>query len=146
MTKPNGMHHLAITTADIKTQITFFSDVLGTELVALYWMHGVEGAWHGFVKLNDHCSIAFVQTPDIPKIPREIGRSHAGNPGAPCAGGVMQHLALNVDSDDELIALRDRIRSRRHRVRADRSWLLQVNLLRRSGVLQPGDLAVGSGD
>ena len=32
MTKPNGLHHLAITTADIKTQIAFFSDVLGTEL------------------------------------------------------------------------------------------------------------------
>ena len=48
MTKPDSLHHLAITTADIKTQIAFFSDVLGTELVALYWMHGVKGAWHGF--------------------------------------------------------------------------------------------------
>lgn len=112
MTKPNGVHHLAITTADIKTQIAFFSDVLGMELVALYWMHGVKGAWHGFLKLNDHCSIAFVQTPDIAQIPREIGRSHAGNPGAPCAGGAMQHLALNCNSEDELLALRDRIRSR----------------------------------
>src|SRR5271170_7911375 len=112
MTKPDGLHHLAITTADIKTQIAFFSDVLGTELVALYWMHGVKGAWHGFVKLNDHCSIAFVETPDIAKIPRTIGSTHAGNPGAPCAGGAMQHLALNVRDDDELIAMRDRIRSR----------------------------------
>ena len=112
MTKPNGLHHLAITTADIKTQIAFFSDVLGTELVALYWMHGVKGAWHGFVKLNDHCSIAFVQSPEIPKIAREIGKTHSGNPGAPCAGGAMQHLALNVRDDDELLAMRDRIRSR----------------------------------
>ena len=112
MTKPNGLHHLAITTADIKTQIAFFSDVLGTELVALYWMHGVKGAWHGFVKLNDHCSIAFVQSPEIPKVAREIGKTHSGNPGAPCAGGAMQHLALNVRDDDELLAMRDRIRSR----------------------------------
>ena len=42
----NGVHHLAISTADIKAQIGYFSDVLGMELVALYWMHGVEGAWH----------------------------------------------------------------------------------------------------
>ena len=46
MTKPNGLHHLAISTGDIKRQIEFFSDVLGMELVALYWMHGVQGAWH----------------------------------------------------------------------------------------------------
>ena len=49
MTTVNGVHHLAIATKDIKTQIEFFNDVLGCELVALYWMHGVEGAWHGFM-------------------------------------------------------------------------------------------------
>jgi len=109
---PNGVHHLAITTQDIKAQIAFFSDVLGMELVALYWMHGVAGAWHGFLKLNGHSSIAFVQTPDIAKIPRTIGVTHAGYAGAPCAGGAMQHVAFNVDTLDELLALRDRIRSR----------------------------------
>ena len=44
----NGVHHLAISTKDIKAQIEFFSDVLGAELVALFWMHGVPGGWHGF--------------------------------------------------------------------------------------------------
>jgi catechol 2,3-dioxygenase-like lactoylglutathione lyase family enzyme len=112
MVKPNGVHHLAIATSDIKTQIAYFTDVLGMELVALYWMHGVKGAWHGFLKMNDHSSIAFVQTPDIARIPRQIGSTHAGNPGAPCAGGAMQHLAFNCDTEDELLALRDRVRSR----------------------------------
>jgi len=112
MSKANALHHLAITTADIKKQIEFFSDVLGMELVALYWMHGVEGAWHGFLKLNDDSSIAFVQTPDVGKIPPQVGVTHAGNPGAPSAPGTMQHLALNVDTDGELLVLRDRIRSR----------------------------------
>ena len=65
MTSTNGVHHLAIATKDIKAQIDFFNDVLGCELVALYWMHGVEGAWHGFMKLNDSCSIAFVESPEI---------------------------------------------------------------------------------
>ncbi len=112
MSRPNGLHHLAITTADIKGQIEYCSDVLGMELVALYWMHGVEGAWHAFLKLSDHASIAFVQTQDVGKIASTIGVTHAGNPGAPCAAGTMQHLALNVDSEAELLALRDRIRSR----------------------------------
>jgi len=36
MAKPNGIHHFAICTADIKAQIEYFTDVLGMELVALY--------------------------------------------------------------------------------------------------------------
>jgi len=112
MTSPNGVHHLAVATSDIKTQITFFNDVLGCELVALYWMHGVEGAWHGFMKLNDHCFIAFVETADIKTIDRTIGLTHAGSGAGACAGGAMQHLALNVDTLDDLLAMRDRIRSR----------------------------------
>jgi len=112
MTANNGIHHLAIATKDIKAQIEFFNDVLGCELVALYWMHGVEGAWHGFLKLNDACYIAFVETPDIAEIDRTIGVTHAGSAGTPCAGGAMQHVAFNVDSLDALLAMRDRIRSR----------------------------------
>jgi catechol 2,3-dioxygenase-like lactoylglutathione lyase family enzyme len=110
--KANGVHHLAICTADIKAQIGFFSDVLGMELVALYWMHGVEGAWHGFLKANDLCYLAFVQTDAIKDIPIEYGKTHAGSGALPSAPGTMQHLALNVDTLDELLNLRDRIRSR----------------------------------
>ena len=111
MNRANGVHHLAIATADIKKQIAFFSQILGMELVALYWMHGVEGALHGFLRMNDRSAVAFVQTPDIAEIDREIGKTHAGNPGLPCAGGTLQHLALRVDDEAELLALRDRVRS-----------------------------------
>lgn len=112
MIKANGLHHLAISTADIKSQIAFFSDVLGMELVALYWMHGVEGAFHGFMKLNDTASVAFVQTPQNRTIESQIGVSHAGSPATPSAPGTMQHVAFNVDGDEQLLAMRDRIRSR----------------------------------
>ncbi len=112
MSTNNGIHHLAVATKDIKAQIDFFNDVLGCELVALYWMHGVEGAWHGFLKLNDTCYLAFVQTPDIAGIDRTLGVTHAGSGGGPCAGGTMQHVAFNVDTLDDLLAMRDRIRSR----------------------------------
>lgn len=112
MVKPNALHHLALSTANMKAQIAYFTDVLGMELVALYWMHGVEGAWHGFLKLSETCSIAFVQTRE--NTPREptIGVSHAGNPGGTSAPGTLQHVALNVDTPAELLAMRDRIRSR----------------------------------
>jgi len=110
--QPRGIHHLAISTADIKRQIDWFTDVLGCELVALYWMHGVDGAWHGFLKLNDHCSIAFVQMDAIKDVPAQLGVTHAGSGGGVSAAGTMQHVAFDVETYDELLTMRDRIRSR----------------------------------
>ena len=108
---PNGVHHLAISTCDIKAQIEFFTDVLGAELKALYWMHGVDNTFHAFVELNPSCSIAFVQHPDNkPEV--HLGLSHAGNAGGGVAAGVMQHVAFNVDTLDDLLAMRDRVRDR----------------------------------
>jgi len=112
MIRPRGVHHLAISTGDIKAQIEYFNDVLGLELVALYWMHGVEGAWHGFMKLHDHSYLAFVQMEAIRDIDAIPGVTHAGNGGGTSAGGTMQHVAFDVDSADDLLAMRDRIRSR----------------------------------
>jgi hypothetical protein len=82
------------------------------ELVALYWMHGVDGCFHGFMKLHDKASVAFVQTPHNHAIAPEIGVTHAGNAGGSCAPGTMQHVAFNVESEADLLAMRDRIRSR----------------------------------
>jgi len=112
MTKPNGIHHLAVSTGNMKAQIEFFTDVLGMELVALYWMHGVEDAWHGFLKLNDDCSLAFVYVPGNENIPSEIGVSHSGSGAGPSAPGTTQHIAFNVSTMEELLNMRDRVRSR----------------------------------
>ena len=112
MALANGVHHLAISTADMKGQLEFFTDVLGAELKALYWMHGVPDTFHGFVKLNDSSYVAFVQMPAIADIPSELGVTHAGSGAGTSAAGTMQHVAFNVDSLDDLLALRDRIRSR----------------------------------
>ncbi len=108
----NGVHHLAISTADMKEQLAFFTDVLGAELKALYWMHGVPNARHGFVKLNDTSYVAFVEMPAIADIPTKLGITHAGNAGGTTAPGAMQHVALSVETLDDLLAMRDRIRSR----------------------------------
>jgi catechol 2,3-dioxygenase-like lactoylglutathione lyase family enzyme len=108
----SGVHHLAISTADIKAQLNFFTDVLGAELKALYWMHGGAGAKHAFVKLNDSCYVAFVHMPPIEDIPTEIGVTHAGSPAGVTAPGTMQHVAFNVDGIEDLLAMRDRIRNR----------------------------------
>ena len=112
MNKVEGLHHIAICTSDMKGQIEFFTDKLGMELQSLYWMHGVENTFHGFLRLNDESSVALVHNPDIDKIPVELGKTHAGNPGAPCSRGTMQRLAFKVKNHEELMAMRDRLRSK----------------------------------
>lgn len=111
-TRINGVHHLAVNTADMKAQIEFFTDVLGAELVGLFWMHGVPGGKHCFLRLNDFCSMSFVDLPANHDVDAQLGVSHAGSGRGSSAPGTTQHLAFNVDSTDELLAIRDRIRSR----------------------------------
>jgi catechol 2,3-dioxygenase-like lactoylglutathione lyase family enzyme len=96
MNKVDGLHHLAICTADMKRQIEFFTDKLGMELVALYWMHGVANTWHGFLRLNDESSIAFVSNPAIGEIPHVLGQTHAGNPGAGALAGIGFTMSLFI--------------------------------------------------
>lgn len=108
----NGVHHLAISTGDIRGQLEFFTDVLGAELKALYWMHGVKGTVHAFVKLDDTCYVAFVQGPANAGIEPILGVTHAGSAAGRSAPGTMQHVAFNVADLDELLAMRDRIRDR----------------------------------
>jgi len=114
--KANGLNHLAISTNNMKEQIEFYTDVLGMRLVALYWMHGVEGCWHGFLELNDSSQIAFVFNPANKDAEVEYGRTNPGHTGGPSAPGTMQHLAFNVDNLDDLLNMRDRIRSRGYNV------------------------------
>jgi catechol 2,3-dioxygenase-like lactoylglutathione lyase family enzyme len=110
--RPNGMHHIALSTAMMKQQIEYFSDVLGARLVGFYWMHGTEGAWHAFLELSPSSTVALVQMPQIADTPSTLDVTHARTPGHPCAPGTMQHFAFNVDNDEQLLAMRDRIRSR----------------------------------
>lgn len=110
MLQPNGLHHVAISTGDIKGQIEYFSEVLGMELVALYWMHGVENTFHGFMKMGE-AAVAFVFKEENKDIETVLGQTHSGNAANASAPGTMQHIAFNVDTLDDLLAMRDRIRA-----------------------------------
>lgn len=109
--QPNGIHHLAFMAADIKTHIDFFSQVMGCPLVGLFDMHGVPGGLHAFLRLNDRCYFSIVELPAVADIPIEIGKTHAGSGALPSAAGTLQHLAFGVATEEELIGMRDRIRS-----------------------------------
>ena len=111
---PNGVHHLALATRDVKSQVEFFTEVCGMELVALYWMHGVERTVHAFLRLDDHSSLALVQAPAMHAIEPVLGVSHPGFTAGDVAGGAMQHVAFNVDSEAALLTMRDRLRTNGH--------------------------------
>ena len=110
----NGVHHLAIATRDAKAQVEFFTQVCGMELVAMYWMHGVENTVHALLRLGDRSSLALVQAPTMQSIEAKLGVSHPGFTAGDVAGGAMQHVAFNVDSEADLLALRDRLRTHGH--------------------------------
>lgn len=112
MIKATGIHHLAVMSADIKSHIAFFSDVLGCKLSAIFDMHGVPGGIHAFMHLDDHCYFSIVQLPEVKDIPIEMGVTHSGTGAGPSAPGTMQHLAFKVDTPDQLKAMRDRIRKK----------------------------------
>jgi catechol 2,3-dioxygenase-like lactoylglutathione lyase family enzyme len=133
---PNGVHHLAICTKDIKSQIEFYTQVVGMDLAALYWMHGVDKTFHGFVRMGNS-SIAFVQGPEIGEIQAIKGVSHPAWTAAPVAAGVMQHLALNVDSEADLLAIRDRVRTHGHWVMGpiDHGFCKSIYLAAPEGVM-----------
>jgi catechol 2,3-dioxygenase-like lactoylglutathione lyase family enzyme len=109
--QPTGIHHLAFMAADIKKHIAFFSEVMGCPLVAIFDMHGVPGGLHAFLRMNDHSYFSIVQLPAVADIPIELGKTHAGSGALPSAPGTLQHLAFRADTDEDLIAMRDRIRS-----------------------------------
>ena len=108
---PNGDHHIAFMAGDMKKQLEFFTQVLGFPLVAIFDMHGVEGAVHAFLRMSDHRYFSLVYIPGGDKIPSEIGVTHCGRGDVPCAPGVMQHVAFNVPDEAALYEMRDRIRS-----------------------------------
>lgn len=108
---PVGVHHIAFMAGDMKKQLEFFTQVLGFPLVAIFEMHGVEGAAHAFLKMADDSLFSLVYVPGGEKIPSTIGVTHAGRGEIPCAPGVMQHVAFRVPDEAALYAMRDRVRS-----------------------------------
>src|SRR5262249_50299563 len=67
---------------------------------------------HAFLRLNETSYFSIVQLPEAANIPIQIGVTHAGRGENPCAPGALQHIAFGAANEAELIAMRDRIRSK----------------------------------
>ncbi len=108
---PNNFSHLEFNTRDLKSQLEYFSDVLGMPLVSIRWADKAESSVRAILKLNEHSMISFLCTLRTPG-DVELGVTHSKNPADATTTGTVQHTALNVDSVEDLLAIRDRIRSR----------------------------------
>lgn len=109
--QPNGIHHIAIMSANMKEQLTFFTQVMGFPLVGLFEMHGVPGGKHAFLKMDEASYFSVVELAGIAEVPSTLGITHAGTGAGKCAAGTMQHLAFRAPDEAGLIAMRNRIRS-----------------------------------
>lgn len=108
---PDGVHHIAFMAGDMKKQLEFFTQVLGFPLVAIFEMHGVDGAAHAFLKMADDSLFSLVHVPGGENIPTTMGVTHAGRGEIPAAPGVLQHTAFRAPDEATLYAMRDRVRS-----------------------------------
>ena len=109
--QPNGIHHIAIMSANMKEQLNFFTQVMGFPLVGLFEMHGVPGGKHAFLKMDEASYFSVVELGGIAEVPSTLGITHAGTGAGKCAAGTMQHLAFRAPDEAGLIAMRNRIRS-----------------------------------
>lgn len=109
MGSAKGVHHLAINVQDVEEPLEFFTQACGMELVAFYWMHGVAGAYHIFLRLDDFSSLALVRDPAADgALLNENQRDSISNP---TPGGIMQHVSFQVPDHTELAAIKNRIRA-----------------------------------
>lgn len=95
-----GINHLAMATRDMDTTIRFWRDLLEMPLIAGL---GHEGYRQYFFAISDHDMIAFFQWPQVENIPE---KDH----GVPVKGPfAFDHIALEVDSQEDLWLLKDRL-------------------------------------
>jgi len=100
MARYRGINHLALVTQDMDITIRFWRDLLGMRLVASL---GSVNYRHYFFQISPTEMIAFFEWPDVTAIPL---KDH----GVPVKGPIaFDHVALGVESDDDLWELKDKL-------------------------------------
>lgn len=97
-----GINHLALVTRDMDATTRFWHGVLGAEVVATV---GTPGFRHYFFRVGDGQTVAFFEYHDVEL---DTYAKPAGVPYPPASQ--FDHLSLGVDDEEELLALRDRIK------------------------------------
>lgn len=99
-----GVNHLALVTTDMEKTVRFYRDVLGMKLVGTTGGAQDYPYRHYFLSLGPGSTIAFFEWPDVELPPRK-------DSGIPATGRQFDHVAIGVDSEDDLAAAQDRLRA-----------------------------------
>lgn len=100
-----GVNHLAMITDDMDKTVRFYRDVLGMKVVGT--VGGVfdgKRMRHYFFSLGPASTIAFFEWPDIELPPRK-------DSGVPATGRNFDHVSINVESEEVLRQVQERVRS-----------------------------------
>ncbi|MGH7894940.1 MAG: VOC family protein [Candidatus Binatia bacterium] len=103
----HGVNHIALTVADMKRTLEFYTGLLGMRLVGLFPMHGVPGAVHAFLDMGDGRLLSFIRFAAPAERIEDV--TSPRNPAHPSAIGSMHHIALNVPDERTLEATKLRV-------------------------------------
>lgn len=101
----SGVNHLALVTNDMDKTVRFYRDVLGMDLIATTGSDPDGYPYrHYFFSLGPGSTIAFFEWPEVELPPRK-------DSGVPASGRQFDHVAIAVESDEDLERLRQRVES-----------------------------------
>ena len=100
-----GINHLALVTNDMDKTVRFYRDALGMSVVGTMGGEADGQAFrHYFFSLGPGSTIAFFEWPNVELPPRK-------DSGIPASGRQFDHVSINLDSEDDLLALQSKARS-----------------------------------
>jgi catechol 2,3-dioxygenase-like lactoylglutathione lyase family enzyme len=96
-----GINHLALITPDMDATVRFYRDAMGLPLVGAI---GNEQFKHYFFDIGNNNTLAFFEYPGV----TDTGGKKEG--GVPGSGRQFDHLSFNLESEEALLELTERLR------------------------------------
>lgn len=100
MVKFNGINHFALITPDMEQTVRFYRDILGLPLVGAL---NSDTFRHYFFDLGNHNTLAFFEYTGVTDTGGEL------EAGVPKSNRQFDHLSFNVENEESLLALQERL-------------------------------------
>ncbi|HEY4668903.1 MAG TPA: VOC family protein [Tepidiformaceae bacterium] len=107
-----GVHHLALVSRDLKATHEFYTNTMNMRLTCAIHVPPFpeDEAMHLFYDMGGGNQLAFFWFKNAPE--PVVQQAHPASPADVSATGSMHHLAFSVDTEDEILAFRDHLKSK----------------------------------
>jgi catechol 2,3-dioxygenase-like lactoylglutathione lyase family enzyme len=111
-----GVHHLALVCKDLKATHEFYTEVMRMKLTCAVHVppFADDDALHLFYDMGNGNQLAFFWFKDAPDA--VVGQAHPANVATVNAHGSMHHLAFSMDTEEEVMAFREHLKTKGVRV------------------------------